>query len=139
MRMTALVAALASVAIAGASAAGTPAAMNITKTENKGLVPITATFPPLSETETRQRCRGFVRAISVRHQLALALGQDSFDDLAHVSAMHDGQRNDADSAGSDFMTPYMVAFGPVNPLKTVRSGLFKSDRKTCSQVLDFAK
>lgn len=136
MRTTALIAGIASVVIAGASAAGTPAA-TLPLTVDTRMAPIAATFPPLSDDQIRQRCHGFFRAISVRLNLAQAMGQkglDPFDFVSEIPTQRLAPAADADTP--DFMTPYMVAFGPLNPFKTSRSGLFHADRKTCTDVVD---
>lgn len=131
MRKTAILAVIASVAIAGASAAGTPAATLDLKIENEGMLPISAMFPPLSQDDIRMRCAGFVRAITVRENLARAMGQSGLDGFSLVSRLDIPA---GDAAKADFVTPYMVAFGPIDPLRTMRSGLFRADMETCTEV-----
>lgn len=135
MRKTAFAAALAVVFGAGAGMASIPPLAVLEPDEDR-LTPIAGTLPPLSEAEIDQRCRGFFRAMHVRHQLAQFMGIKQLDIFAFLADVPESQRTATVETGADFVTPYMVEFGPVNPGKTARSGLFQADRRACTAFLD---
>ena len=136
MRRTAFFAALASVAIAGAGLAGTPAVIEMEQDDR--MTPIAAVLPPLSDRELGLRCHGFFRAMQVRHQLAQMMGFAQLELFSFLAELPIARLDRVADAGgdTDYVTPYMVEFGPLDPLRTARSGLFASDRRTCTDFLD---
>ena len=136
MRKTAVAAAVALVTLSGASTAGTPLVAITEATENR-LAPIAATYPPLSEPEIGQRCQGFFRAVQVRLQLAQSIGLRNIDVFSFLGDLPLNRfAQDDQGVSSVYLSSYMVEFGPLNPPKTARSGLFNADRKTCTEFLD---
>ncbi|MCE8008900.1 hypothetical protein [Aestuariivita sp.] len=135
MRKTALAAVVTLVSWAATATAGTPSVALLEIDDNR-LTPIAATFPPMSEAAIGQRCQGFFRAMQVRRQLAQAMGLRNLDLFAFLTDLPLARLTGTEATGRDFVTSYMVAFGPLNPPRTARSGLFNADRKTCTEFLD---